>query len=989
MSRGTRSAALAITVALVASCTSGSDSTPQSSAPPVSRQDGEPAEGITLPPPPAPIAVVTRVDVAEPTIGDVVTVTTYVLADSPIASLQLWAGSQQVDTVDVATPATRVNDVLEWTATDAGLQALLVRAVDAEGRIAQSFPVWLRVAENPDAVAGAVSSGLRRTAGIVPPPDAEAGDGCTVEVTVPPAPADGIAVYAAVFGGGGFVAVDVLGPAGGTVPVAAGSGPVVVYTEAFTDTLVTPSAPTVTDPCPGGAWSGELDFDGALLTADVDHAYLYVSTDGDTWNRAPAADQTFVAPDADGRFDFSGLLPATGAGGETTVEGWGWKAGTLVALGRATFAANDPGNDSADDGAAPLVWAVVPGAPILPTNGSLDWVLSTVDYSDMQNPVKGESLLRSGLLCTYTKTPGPLFILPSECDNAPSGVLPSTTFRWQPAPGTFTHGVWQVSVVPPPDAPVLSFPGLIGTGPVLKPTTGSIDFEITDLAAMLASTAPTGTGQVTASAAQAIANEAISFETISAIAAVAMGAGAAPSAGTGDLNVLLPPSWTGSIGDVAMPITPVQQGLYVRVVPVEGAQPQAQTSNLVAFDLDHTAPPPPPPPPDPAFTLTGTIQPPTLPNPALAHCVRVVENPFGSTNPAPGGQYAAMAGLYKMFEASAYQWQNGTKVHKGLVPGATVCALEPSPPEDNWYDIIVDAIEAVAWVWDLYADVYGMLKDKIVEALVLATNCEALFSESECKAIGGFVVNMAAVAVGLPPTLPKFSELMEGLKGDLKAKLITLAVQSGVLDCGEELQAACEKVAEEMLDELIDYIEKEASEAATAQAKSGGYTLLLNPAIKVIPEPAGTMAPAVFQLTLTRTAAPSTTTSCTISGSVTGTTTWSWDADDGYHTKEEVTATLMSGMVSVDVTGMATGATKQVTLVLDNLYDIFLPGQPPWKGSYINPEYDPSTWIFFFPPTVQRGGAGTPCAWSATNPSSGVGATWPQDNNSTQPWEIS
>ncbi len=985
-------AVVTVILLLAAACTKDGTTAPPTTV--VTSQTTPGSVGtIPLPPPPAPMAVVTRLGpgAAEPYGGDPVEVTAYVLAESPVVGLELWSGSERVDTIELAEPMTRVSEVLTWTAAGAGLHPLLVRAVDVDGRISQSSPMWLRVREAPSAqnVLGPPPGGgsgqtlLASQTGLMvvqPAPQVSHGEGCTLEISVPPAAGLGIAVYGAVLGGGGFAAIGVLGPEGGTLDLPAGSGPVVVYTESFNDAAAFPSAPAVSDPCPGGTWDGDLAFEGGKLTADVDRAYVYVTTDGDDWDRSPAANQTFIAPGADGRFDFSGILPSLDPGGATTIEGWGWKGASLVALGRSTFTVPAPG-----DGVGASPWQVSPTPSLLPSKGGLDWVVPVV------NPTKGEALRREALFCTVPGTTGTLKFYQLKCDNGPLGHLPSKTFRWRPAPGVVTHGVWQVSTVPFPTSPLLTFPGLVSFGPVPTPVDGQIDFEIPNLDKLLAATSPhmvaeTFTGTNAAD---------ISYEMVAKMATAVAGAGASGSNGSA--------SATDKLNEAIVQVSPTlalsapvtgPQGLtttavdtvYVRVVPIDGAQPQSQVSNPVEFSLDHSVPPPPSPPPKPAFTLAAKMQPPMLPNPSFSHCVRVVENPFGAKNPAPNPAHWS-AGFYGIFEANAYIWQNGVKSHKGLIPGATVCALEPVPPEDNWYDIIVDAVNAVAWVWDLYADVYGMLKDKIVGALVFLTGCEAVASEETCNIIANTVVSVAATYVGIPPTMPKFSDLVEAAKGDLKDWIIEVASKT-VLDCGEA-QAVCNKLADEMLDAMIDTLEKEASKAATAQAKSGGYTLYINPKIKVVPEPAGTLSPTVFQITLTRTAAPSTMTSCKVTGQVAGTTVTSWDADDGFHTNEKVTADLMSGIINVDVTGMKAGQSKTATLVLTKLTDVFLPGQPPWKGSYINPEYDPSTWVFFFSPSVVTTRVSTPCTWGGSPPSDvPVLATWPQDNNPTQPWEI-
>ena len=434
---------------------------------------------------------------------------------------------------------------------------------------------------------------------------------------------------------------------------------------------------------------------------------------------------------------------------------------------------------------------------------------------------------------------------------------------------------------------------------------------------------------------------------------------------------------------------------------MEGTQPLPGASNTVIIDISYEPPEAAPVPENvPGLLFDVEMFPPSLPNPKYARCVRVLENPYAPNNPAPtkddgpfllfgagNGMAAQLEGLegldYLATQQAAFSYENGARVKRGVVPGAVVCALEVQPPEKSLWDHVVAAVKKAIEVWDLYASMYDMLKAKLAEGLVLATGCENLASEETCAKLSSTAVEVGFAAVGAPPSIPRFEEVADAAKGEAVEVIIA---KSGV--CEGNFQQDCEKLAGEMLGGLIDEMQVVASKAAVDNATSSQHILALNPDIVVIPEPAGTVAPAVYLVTITRgqgdfPAGFSGT--CKLSGSVWGEKDhWEWTSygDGSSQSRPVVGEAMVPRQVEVDVSDLAPGESKQAPLVLSDLAKWYLPGQHPSEfdiGAY---KTYPHSWIFFNEggriDMVLQSNCGTH-VWSQG---------FPQDATFTEPWEI-
>jgi LysM repeat protein len=159
----------------------------------------------------------------------------------------------------------------------------------------------------------------------------------------------GFFVYRGEAGGASLQRVATLAANAGTLPLKftdpARYGKVVYVVAAFNGAGEAPSnlaGVEVSDPAcsPVQSAPGGLQWvDGKLiLPQEVNAAYLYLSRDGNTWQRVPGDVESFLVPSGNAIEVESALASSGASGGSSgnlTVEAWGWQGGTLVYLGTA------------------------------------------------------------------------------------------------------------------------------------------------------------------------------------------------------------------------------------------------------------------------------------------------------------------------------------------------------------------------------------------------------------------------------------------------------------------------------------------------------------------------------------------------------------------------------------------------------------------------------------------------------------------------------
>ncbi len=911
-------------------------------------------------PPPAPVVPVLRLPggAAEVALGNVVALDGAVFSSEPVVRLELWAGSTMVTAADLEEPSTEVVEGLPWLPDRPGLQALALRAIDASGGVATSFPLWVRVLDLglpdrlEDAVGAAAPAGLLGAPSRAPilgqvqapaedAPRLEVDTDCLRTVLVPPSDGNGVAVFAATFGSGGFSPVAVLPATGGVATVGPATAPMMVYTAVFDTKLTVPGPPAVVlppNPCADN-WSGELSIEQGWLTGvdDAERVYLYFSADGgESWERAPGTDQTFVSPNPDGQFYFGPYLPDDA--GSLMFEAWGWTGNKVAPLGSGQW----KGPVSPQTGQAGQVVAAVPGGGVLP-GSDLDW--------------KEIAPVKAGTLCLFGPVPGQIGLPESLCANWLSMQFYSREFIWKMA-GQPSHGIVQVSIAPPPSGPALSFPGLVYTEAVPAPVNGVSTFDVPleqvfDPVVKSAEYDPAPGYQML-----------VDLSTL--------------AAATGDQS-----AQSGGKFFPLLSIAGLNDSFWVRVVPMDGAKPLPFVSNPIAIHVERAAPE--------GFVGTGTpeivveMTPPRLPNPAYERCVRVVGNPFGGKNPAPheskqwNSEHATLIAkmswyqfemnlgppfqpgqetLYHGFEGSAFVFENGVKkAGVGLIPGATVCAYTPAPPSKDVLDYVVDAIEFIAGAWDFVATMWDEVKSAVID--LVAAACGAVAgahgvpeskAEGVCQGLASIAVSAVLVYFGVPPSLPNFTQLVENGKDEFAAWVVEEGLKLAKIDCST-LQQQCKDLAEDLLGSLLDEVQTQATAALAQEASTGGWILKIHPGIQTVAEPAGILSPAVFQISVTRPLGqPPLSSQCLFQGRAIGSKAfYSWThADLGPQSGPVKGEVMQSKATVVDLSGVAPGETRVVTLLLPDLANWFPPGQGPQWSQLAN-YYKSQTLIFFEP----------------------------------------
>ncbi|MCP4966070.1 MAG: hypothetical protein GY926_12650 [bacterium] len=793
--------------------------------------------------------------------------TSQVLASEPIDRVEFWVDGEKVGTHGFAEPQMDPEVPWQWAADSVGPHAIEVRAFDVSERYAASSPIWMEVVAGWDPQSGEpltelpMSPLLSSSQGVTV--DAAR---CTATLDIPTA-ADSVgqAATAATLGVSGTVPVGVVGPDGGTVTVPVTSSPTMVSIVPFDETT-SASRPSMLVPgnedCAVGVWVGDVTFSGTTLdnSAGLDAAYLYVTEGGGIWQRLPATG--FATPTAAG-FNFTGLpLPAV-AGDDVEVEVWGWSDDELINLGRGRY-----------ERIAAAESILGPVQPVGP-HTLLNVVRAHFDLNTGSNK---ERLLTSSVLCVDGA-------FHPDCDPVPQ------TLRWDTQLLGVEAGLIQVSSTRPPAGPSTDFPGLLWSIMIATDGDRVSDFELA-LDQIRRGTAPVPEAGSHTSGFRFSDLERMGLEL----------SNGEPAAGGASPRMSQPVAgswWQG--------IPPGR--LWVRVIPLSNGQPIEGVSNAVLYEVDSERlliEPPPEQAIDALYDIAVKFNQPLQSNVGFSRCVRVVENPFGSENPAP---VPTMQFVYDATRDSARVFTTEETEHRGLVAGATVCAYKPDPPDKDVFDHLGEAVSFIGEAWDTFKDLVDMVKAGIIQGIVDITGCEP---EAACKAALNALADAGLAAVGVPPTLPSFSELMESAKGDIAAALTEQLV-------GQVCDGPCADFAAQFVEDALDDIEDHFSDLATTQAQSGGWVLHLNPEIRVIPEPAGQLFPGSIEVRITRkldgesigSAPPET---CFVSLRTEGAGPLSWTTKQGVsHVDETVVGPVFaSESIAVDLIRLAPGESTTV-----------------------------------------------------------------------------
>jgi hypothetical protein len=726
---------------------------------------------------------------------------------------------------------------LRWTPPTGGTHLLVLRAVDGQGRVAHAAPVRVHVAQPTREPAGGPSGQASPTATSGPAGHAsQTGqqgpangpaltvrvDGCLARIAAESGPAlPNVAVYLLGPGQGGFQLLREGADRRSEATVPLVSGQFAVYALGYRDgrSAASPIVSITAPPeCASRRWRGDASIvDGALVApGEAQLAYLYLSINGGQWQRVPAADQTFVHRRS-GKLDFSRVLPSLDGASRIDLEAWTRdRTDGVRRLGSGSLTA-------APNEYLPNLVGLLPGT-------DLDLVVRT-PLVDSQ--AVAETLVRHGEIHAYTEKSAPN---PSQSTKINSTALANQrkfAFRWQPKVPGVTHGVWQVSMAPLGSSPVISGPGILayGTVPVAQK-----DFEI-DFEPLVMD------GRTAAKTSQHVDYDTIVPQNY--IRAKPLAGTAQPDTGviqkahTGEAVAIAPPAMTTS--QLVRLVEP--PSLYVRIVPMAGEQPVDAVSNLVTFDLYLTDPTPPTLKKPPSIDVQIQFRRPNLPNPAFRDCVRVVDNPFAGGGNPPQIELAPGTYVTLTFHADKF---------KPAPVGATVCPEYPSGDDDgsDLGDFLSDTLEVLTDFWDTLVAAYDFLKTAVVEFIAKHSGCTALLSEAQCMTVVGIAVDATLMFFGIPPSLPDSKALYALAKGELVNVLYAYAEQHNI-SCGAA-EEQCKQMLADVLDEVLGEVEAEVSKAAKSGSAANGGFLWLHPDIKVVPEPKGTLQPAIFTITYTR-----------------------------------------------------------------------------------------------------------------------------------------
>lgn len=206
----------------------------------------------------------------------------------------------------------------------------------------------------------------------------------------------------------------------------------------------------------------------------------------------------------------------------------------------------------------------------------------------------------------------------------------------------------------------------------------------------------------------------------------------------------------------------------------------------------------------------------------------------------------------------AFPW---SEIYKTALGSGKPMCYEP-PSDDGWspWDVFDAFVEFVSDVWDYVADGIDWVKDKVVDAVLVAVPCKQIASEAVCKGIANTALDAALISVGVPPTLPDFDTVVAGLKGDLATFIVQsagsipgVAEACGLAEAGNTVSSkveTCEELAGVAIDEIVEQVKQARSDAA-GQASGWAY-----PGVTFEPDPRGIWQPPAFSLVITRTKDP-------------------------------------------------------------------------------------------------------------------------------------
>jgi hypothetical protein len=398
------------------------------------------------------------------------------------------------------------------------------------------------------------------------------------------------------------------------------------------------------------------------------------------------------------------------------------------------------------------------------------------------------------------------------------------TFQWTSQDAAVTGGVYQVSDHPFNGDCSLDPSQLLMTGPVPgTPIQGSpLTFEI-DLSQLDVPLQPQTPSAVTGQVAP---------QGLGATPVGGQGTSAAARLGTRDLAGLLGNTWISptagmhllnSGGDqVSLPT------YYIRILPRVNNQIICQPTNAVQLVKEPGSPPLQfPAPPQPEYEVTKIdFSEPWFSSISSYGCVKVLED------------YSGLISYKK---------------------GQIVCPPPYKGGNKPWYEQMFSfVVDAINWISKAYQDAQNALVNLVADII---PGCN---SASWCKTALQAGLKAGLTALGLPPSLPNFDQLVELGKGSLTDAIAEYATDATGVPCDNTeipgTSTSCKGLIRKGIDAMVDEVKKAAANPTCGmsdeEAHSHGidHGVCLPPGLKTQSVTSG-LQPAQLKVTLKRTAA--------------------------------------------------------------------------------------------------------------------------------------
>ncbi|MPZ49136.1 MAG: hypothetical protein GEU75_07530 [Dehalococcoidia bacterium] len=202
---------------------------------------------------------------------------------------------------------------------------------------------------------------------------------------------------------------------------------------------------------------------------------------------------------------------------------------------------------------------------------------------------------------------------------------------------------------------------------------------------------------------------------------------------------------------------------------------------------------------------------------------------------------------------------------KAYAAGKPICEPEPDEPEcaiDDPFGCIGVALgfigEGLEWIGDAWSDLKNFVITTFMEITQLGSLCEELDIESTCTQVVKTALDAALLALGIPPDIPSFEDLMDqGIEYLAAQAASQISIPPEVIEQAKQLNQYAgwadvdieAKLKQEAEAAIKDNLEKQIEALQYSYAKNVGW---LPNGVPVTPDPASSTQPPTLTLKLTR-----------------------------------------------------------------------------------------------------------------------------------------